>query len=59
MDAKILEAERNLADWQREMQDAASDAKRLPVVYANLQEAQTRVEELYVRWAELEEKVAR
>ena len=59
MEAKILEAERDLAAWQHEMQEAASDAKRLPEAYANLQDAQARVEELYARWAELEEKVAR
>jgi len=59
MEAKILEAERSLADWHRQVQEAASDAKRLPGAYANLQDAQARVEELYARWAELEEKVAR
>jgi ATP-binding cassette subfamily F protein uup len=59
MEAKILEAERELATWHHEVQEAASDAKRLPEAYAGLQDAQVRVEELYERWAELEEKVAR
>jgi ATP-binding cassette subfamily F protein uup len=59
MEEKILEAERELAAWQHEVQETASDAKRLPEAYANLQHAQGRVEELYARWAELEEKVAR
>jgi ATP-binding cassette subfamily F protein uup len=59
MEAKILEAERELDAWQREMQEAASDAKRLTEAYERLQDAQRRVEDLYARWAELEAKVAR
>jgi ABC transport system ATP-binding/permease protein len=59
MEAKILEAERELAAWQREMQEAASDARRLTKAYEELQQAQRRVEALYARWAELEAKVAR
>ena len=35
MEAKILEAEQELAAWQRELQEAASDAKRLTEAYEN------------------------
>ena len=59
MEAKILEAEKELALRQRELQDAASDAKRAMTSYEELQQAQRRVEDLYARWAELEAKVAR
>ncbi len=59
MEATILEAERELAARQRELQDAASDAKRAMTSYEELQLAQRRVEDLYARWAELEAKVAR
>jgi ATP-binding cassette subfamily F protein uup len=59
MEARILEAERELAAWQQELQEAGSDAKRLTVAYEKLQDAQRRVEDLYARWAELEAKVAR
>jgi len=59
MEAKILEAERELAAWHRELQEATSDARRLTEAYEELQQAQRRVEALYERWAELEAKVAR
>jgi ATP-binding cassette subfamily F protein uup len=59
MEEKILEAEQELAARQREVQEAASDAKRLPEAYGKLQDAQARVAELYARWADLEAKVAR
>jgi ATP-binding cassette subfamily F protein uup len=58
MEKKILESEKELARWQREVQQAATDAERLPEAYAKLQDAHTRVEQLYARWAELESKVA-
>ncbi len=54
MEQKILRAEQELAACDRAVQEAASDAKRLPEAYANLQNAQARVEELYARWAKLE-----
>ena len=57
MEEAILEAERELAAWQREVQTCASDAKRLPEAYQRLQQAQAQVEALYARWAELETKV--
>ena len=59
MEEKILEAEQELAAWQRELQAAASDAKRVTEAYEKVQEAHRRVEDLYARWAELESKVAR
>ncbi len=59
MEAKILEAEQELAAWQRELQSASSDAKRVTEAYDKLQDAQRRVGDLYTRWAELEAKVAR
>jgi len=59
MEGKILEAEQELAAWQCEVQECASDVKRLPAAYQKLQEAQARVEGLYTRWAEIEAKVAK
>jgi ATP-binding cassette subfamily F protein uup len=58
MERQILDSEKELARWEREVQQAASDAERLPEAYAKLQDAHKRVEELYARWAELESKVA-
>jgi ABC transport system ATP-binding/permease protein len=54
MEAKILEAEKELARYQHELQSAASDADRVHDAYEKMQAAQRRVEELYARWAELE-----
>jgi ATP-binding cassette subfamily F protein uup len=59
MEARILETEQELAAWQKELQLAASDAKRLTEAYEKLQDTQRRVEDLYARWAELEAKVTR
>ncbi len=58
MERRILEAEQELAAWQREVQEFASDPKRLPEAYRKLQEAQARVDALYARWAEMETNVA-
>ena len=57
MEARILEAEEDLAARQREMQEAASDAERVTEAYEKLEASQRRVEDLYARWAELESKV--
>jgi ATP-binding cassette subfamily F protein uup len=54
MEAKILEAEQELAACQRELEAFASDPKRVAEAYEKTQAAQRRVEELYARWAELE-----
>jgi ATP-binding cassette subfamily F protein uup len=59
MEARILEAEREVGGWQREMQASATDPRRLTESYEKLRESERRVEELYVRWAELEAKVER
>jgi ATP-binding cassette subfamily F protein uup len=59
MEAKILEAERELAVWRNALQEAGPDAKRLTEAYERLQQSQRLVEELYGRWAELEAKVAK
>ena len=58
MEALILEAERALEAIRAEMQspEVASDAPRLHVCYQNLQSAESRVQALYARWAELEAK---
>jgi len=59
MEAKILEAERELATRQRDLEEATSDARRLIEAYQELQKAQRSVEGLYARWAELEGKLAK
>ena len=59
MEQKILEAESEIAKWQLEVEEAASDPQRLLAAYPKMQEAQARVEELYARWAELEAKTAK
>ena len=59
MEKKILEAEREIAAWQQELQEAGGDARRLTESYEKMQDAQRRVEDLYARWAELETKVTR
>ncbi|MBZ5577588.1 MAG: ABC-F family ATP-binding cassette domain-containing protein [Acidobacteriia bacterium] len=57
MEARILEAEEELAVRQHDMQEVASDPERVGDAYQSLQDAQRRVEKLYERWAELESKV--
>jgi ATP-binding cassette subfamily F protein uup len=59
MEARILKAEQQLSARQRELQEAASEGKRLTEAYEKVQEAQNLIEDLYARWAELEIKVAR
>ena len=59
MEARILEAEQELAARQLEVQEAASTGKGLPEAYQKLQAAQRLVEDLYERWAELEIKFPR
>jgi ATP-binding cassette subfamily F protein uup len=54
MEAKILEAEHQLAACQRELEASASDPNRVTEAYDKMQAAQRRVEDLYSRWAELE-----
>jgi ATP-binding cassette subfamily F protein uup len=59
MEAKILEAEHDLAACQRELEVSASDPNRVTEAYDKMQTAQRRVEELYARWAELETLVSK
>ena len=58
MEARILEAERDLEAIRAEMQspEVVSDGLRLHACYQKLQAAEGRVEALYARWAELEAK---
>jgi ABC transport system ATP-binding/permease protein len=60
IEAKILEAEERVAACQTAANDPviASSAADLQERYAALHSAQTDVERLYARWAELEEKRA-
>jgi len=54
---KILRAEQDLEQKKAAVQDAASDASRLQVCYAEMLAAQHEVDRLYARWAELEAKL--
>jgi ATP-binding cassette subfamily F protein uup len=58
METLILEAERELEAIQAEMHspEVVSDGPRLRVCYDQLQSAEARVQALYARWAELEDK---
>jgi ATP-binding cassette subfamily F protein uup len=58
MEAAILEAEQELDAIRAEMQspEVVSDGPRLQSCYARMQAAETRVESLYARWAELESR---
>jgi ABC transport system ATP-binding/permease protein len=58
MEERILEAEQEVAVWQHEVQEFASDPQRLMEAYPKLQDAQAQVEALYARWAEMEAKLA-
>jgi ABC transport system ATP-binding/permease protein len=57
MEAKILEAEKELAARQQELQEAALKGSMLTEAYEKMLEVQRRVEDLYTRWAELEANV--
>jgi ATP-binding cassette subfamily F protein uup len=60
MEARILQAEQELEAIRAEMQSAevVSDAGRLHECYVKMQRAESAVEGLYARWAELEQKQA-
>lgn len=60
MEEKILAAEAELAERQRELQapDVVSDPVRLQQAYERLKAAEEVVEQLYARWAELEARQA-
>ena len=59
MEATVLAAEGRLAEAQRRTEDptVAADANALQERYAALSAAQTEVDRLYARWAELEGKM--
>ncbi len=59
MEAKILEAEHDLAAAQRDFEAASSDHVRVTEAYEKMQAAQRRVEDLYARWAELEAQLVK
>jgi ATP-binding cassette subfamily F protein uup len=60
MEQAILDAERTLAACRSQVEDPAivSDPTALQQRYAALEAAQTEVDRLYARWAELEAKQA-
>ena len=54
MEGRILEAETELAERQRELQEAAAKGADPTEAYEKMLAVQHRVEGLYARWAELE-----
>ncbi len=58
MEARIVEAEADLERHRAALQDPqiATDGSMLQQTYNDMQTAQARVDELYARWAELEDK---
>jgi ATP-binding cassette subfamily F protein uup len=60
MEARIVEAEAQASAFEAALQspEVTTDPGRLQTTYAALQKAQTRVEELYARWGELEAKIS-
>ena len=58
METRIAEAEQELSVLRATLEDPAitSDASRLQVICAQMEETQKKVDELYARWAELEQK---
>ncbi|QOY92168.1 ABC-F family ATP-binding cassette domain-containing protein [Paludibaculum fermentans] len=60
MEEKILQAEATLEQAHTEVHDASieGEARRLEAAYAAMQAAQTEVDRLYARWAELEAKLS-
>jgi ATP-binding cassette subfamily F protein uup len=60
IETDIQTAEQELADRELALESANSsgDADRLAKAYADLEEAQSKVDRLYARWAELEAKKA-
>ncbi len=59
MESRILEAEQTIEICKKDMESPAvlADHRRLADLCARMDEAQTRVHDLYVRWAELEAKL--
>ncbi|MBA3973170.1 MAG: ABC transporter ATP-binding protein [Candidatus Solibacter sp.] len=59
MEGRIMEAELKVSEFEAALHTsgAAADASRLETAYRGLQQAQSEVELLYARWAELEAKL--
>lgn len=59
MEGEIAQAEKNVATWQTKIStpEISSNANELNKACASLQDAQNKVEGLYKRWAELEQKI--
>jgi ABC transport system ATP-binding/permease protein len=59
MEQRIAEAESGLAAKRAALQDSAVvvDGRRLEEAYREMEAAQSQVDALYARWAELEEKI--
>ncbi len=60
MEDRIMETELELEEYQNNMEspDTAADPELLHATWLKVQEAQERVDQLYTRWDELEEKRA-
>jgi ATP-binding cassette subfamily F protein uup len=60
MEDTILKAEHAVAELTAQVQDPAvmADPRQLAGVCRNLEKAETRVQALYARWEELEQKKA-
>jgi len=58
IEQRIAEAEQQLGILRTALEDPAimSDAPRLHVTYAQMEKTQKKVDKLYARWAELEQK---
>jgi ABC transport system ATP-binding/permease protein len=58
IEQKIADAEQQLSSLRKALEDPAivSDAARLHTTYVQMEEAQQHLDNLYSRWAELEEK---
>lgn len=58
METRIIEAEQVLSALRATLEDPAimSDAARLQVTCEQIEEIQNKVDQLYARWAELEQK---
>jgi len=56
LEREILNSEETVEAATREVENAATDAERLPDAYTKQQAAQQKVDALYARWAELETK---
>ncbi len=60
IEQRITEAERELAERRASLEDSAiiRDPKRLRDAYQKMEQAQAAVDDLYGRWAELDQKIS-